>query len=130
MNTGLVGRAFRIIGRKIGDPRLARRREAVAAAPLDPQAHRELAEALARAGRFHAAHAALRSAAFLAPNRERSGSEVRYAASPDALRNMNHNRYFRFETLSRKLQELAGGGSVSVLDVGGGDGELAPAVAP
>ena len=38
---------------------------------------------------------------------------------------MNHNRYFRFETLSRKVQELAGGETVSVLDVGGGDGELA-----
>ena len=45
-------------------------------------------------------------------------------ALPDPL-TMNHNQYFRFISLSSEITRRAGGTELSVLDVGGGEGQLA-----
>lgn len=120
---------FKNISRKaariVHEPRLRGLRAGVAAAPLDPAAHRALASGLARAGRVFAAHAALRSAALLTADQRGTPQVTQHRVPADQLRGMNHNQYFRFQTLSRKLTELAGAEIVSVLDVGGGDGGLA-----
>lgn len=107
------------------EARLQRFQAEVVATPLNAAAHEALAKALARSGRRHAAHAAFRSAAFLSADKTGVSPVTQHRATPDDLRSMNHNQYFRFETLSRKLRELAGVETISVLDVGGGEGELA-----
>jgi hypothetical protein len=38
---------------------------------------------------------------------------------------LDHNRFLRLRTLAAEIERLAGGGSASVVDVGGGDGALA-----
>ncbi len=99
---------------------LSRLREDVAARPLDPVAHRALARGLAHAGRADAAHAVECSARFL---------EGRTAESPPLDRtteflDMDHNQFHRFRSLSQKVRSLAAGSRYSILDVGGGDGQL------
>jgi SAM-dependent methyltransferase len=107
-------------------PVLRRLRETVAAAPLDPRCHAELSATLARAGHVYAAHATLRSAAFL----RRTGDEIsraitEYRVDEGELICMEHNQFFRFKSLSDRIRELSGGAHISVLDVGGGEGQLA-----
>ena len=105
---------------------LGRLRAAVAEAPLDPGRHTALAAGLARAGRIHGAHATQRSSAFLRQADGETPVEVRDHRVPfSELRCMDHNQFFRFQTLSNKVQELSGSERLSILDVGGGDGQLA-----
>jgi SAM-dependent methyltransferase len=105
---------------------LNRLRAAVAEAPGDPGRHTALAAGMDRAGRVYGAHASLRSAAFLQKTSGEPSTEVKEHRVPfSELRCMDHNQFFRFETLSKKVQELSGSERLSILDVGGGDGQLA-----
>lgn len=122
MLTDYARKFSRLLRNRLHQPALRRSRIAVSETPLDPERHVALAGSLARAGRIYGAHAALRSAAFLR-GRE---TDVRECRVPEReLRCMEHNQFFRFETLSKKVRDLSGGDHLSVLDVGGGDGQLA-----
>jgi SAM-dependent methyltransferase len=93
--------------------------------PLDPDLHLELAREAAQDGRPYLAYAALRSAAFLgaSPVRVAEQEPAILAALPDN-RYMKHNQFFRFASLAAEVTSRGGAGT-SVLDVGGGHGELA-----
>lgn len=112
--------------RRLGEPTRRRLANLIEKSPLDPDLHEKLAKCLGWSGRTHAAHAALRSAAFL---RDRENGAARpvtdYRVPAEKLRRIDHNQYFRYLSLSNKVLEISGAEPVSILDVGGGDGQLA-----
>lgn len=106
---------------------LKRLRDELTIDPLNPDAHLRLAIEADRCGRHHLAVAALKSAVCLGADPAQASlyEQGFLDALPDP-RIMNHNQYFRFATLAAEIKARAGGGSdVSILDVGGGQGELA-----
>lgn len=118
----MIGRINALMRRR-RDKRLAPLRAEIAARPLEPAAHRALGEALAGHGRDFAAHALLRSAAHLAGQAPDSVDRHRVAA--ERLLEMNHNQSHRFRKLAAALRDLADGAPFSLLDIGGGEGQLA-----
>lgn len=97
----------------------------VSAAPLDPKMHLAHAEICLRTGRPLLAHSSARTAIHLGG----SGSEYkamldRALAACPPLEEMSHNGYYRLYTLANAIREFSGGKSCSVLDVGGGAGDL------
>jgi SAM-dependent methyltransferase len=85
----------------------------------------EYAAAAFRSGRYYLAYAELKTAAFLGAD-EDNLKEMLSAyrqALPDH-RIMAHNQFYRFKTLAAEIIKRSGGGEVSVLDVGGGEGAL------
>lgn len=96
--------------------------DAIKADPDNPEAHSALAQAYSRRNRHYAAHAVMRSAATLDATVENP-----FQAIPAVEHlSLDHNKYYRFRTLQRTLQDLAGDlPEWSFLDVGGGDGQLA-----
>lgn len=80
---------------------------------------------MAEAGRAFAAHAVLRSAAFLRGGNGPAPEIADHRVPESDLLAMEHNQYFRFRTLADKLDALSAGAPITVLDVGGGDGQLA-----
>lgn len=111
-------------------PSSAAAREALLRDPLDAERHVELARALLADGYARFAVACARGALALGAD---DGARAVLAAALDAagwrdparvLAALDHNRHFRLRTLATRLRERHGS-AVSVLDVGGGDGELA-----
>lgn len=126
MLSAYLDKILREFRRRAQEPALRRCRASIAQNPLDPGLHQELSKHLARAGRVYAAHAALRSASFLRMLEDGSEAPVtEHWVSAEKLRCMDHNQYFRFLSLSNKVLELSGAEPVSLLDVGGGEGQLA-----
>jgi SAM-dependent methyltransferase len=112
--------------RRLRQRTLRRLVNSIAQTPLDAGLHKELAACLAWINRPYAAHAVLRSAEFLRYREEGNLQAVaKHVASPEALRCMDHNQFYRFVSLANKVHELSGTEPVSLLDVGGGDGQLA-----
>jgi len=112
--------------RRLRQQKLRRLIASIARTPLDPDLHEELASCLAWTNRSYASHAALRSAQFLRHQDRRLAQPVlQHRAPPDTLRSMDHNQYYWFVSLANKVIELSGAEPVSLLDVGGGVGQLA-----
>lgn len=94
--------------------------------PLDPNLHLEYAAAVLHAGSPYLALAELSSARFLGAASDDLAELDRQlrASLPDPLL-MSHNQYYRLATLAAEVRRIGGNGSLSILDVGGGDGRLA-----
>ncbi len=90
-----------------------------------PDAHMRLASAYASAGRPALAHAIESSASFL-QGAERALDGQYPVVKDDDLLSLNHNQYYRFLTLQQAVRDMGHGlEHLSILDVGGGGGELA-----
>lgn len=103
-----------------------RLQERIAEDPLNPETHLQYAIAAAKDRMPYLAYAELKTAAFLGAD---SALVERYAgafqsALPDPT-NMNHNQYSRFAALAAEIRARSGAEGASVLDVGGGQGQLA-----
>jgi len=100
--------------------------ENLAHAPLDPDTHLAYAIEAARCDKPYLAYAELKSAEFLGadPDRVAACKPSILHSIPDVM-SMNHNQYFRFASLAAEIKAKAAGTEISVLDVGGGHGELA-----
>ncbi len=98
----------------------------IAASPLNADLHLKYAFAAAQAGHLYLAYAELKTAAYLGADKNSTESNLAVieAALPDP-KWMNHNQYFRFVSLSSEIRARAGDVPYSVLDVGGGHGQLA-----
>lgn len=126
MLSAYAGKFLSDAKRRLRRPTLRRLVTSIARTPLDPDLHEELASWLAWTNRSYAAHATLRSAQFLRHQDRRLAQPVlQHRASPETLRRMDHNQYYRFVSLANKVIELSGAEPVSLLDVGGGEGQLA-----
>ena len=94
--------------------------------PLNPSLHIKLADHALRARNAYLAYAELKTARILGiPNStiEPHLSQVQSLLPSNGA--MNHNQYFRFVTLASEIMRRTNGSPASVLDVGGGNGELA-----
>jgi hypothetical protein len=94
--------------------------------PLNANLHLQYAIEASKAGAAYLAYAELKTAEYLGAKREQTDkllSPFRQAI-PD-LKNMNHNQYFRFFSLSSEITSRTDRSDVSILDVGGGEGQLA-----
>ena len=94
--------------------------------PLNAKLHLRYAIEASEAGSPYLAYAELKTAEYLGADRretERLLTAFREAI-PDP-KTMNHNQYFRFFSLSSEIISRADGSKVSILDVGGGEGQLA-----
>lgn len=95
----------------------------IATAPLDPAAHARLS-ALALGHRLpYLAHAQERNIQWLA--KQGLGTPTPPATSAPATSDLGHNAYHRLKALAELLEAEGCGPGSSVLDVGGGHGELA-----
>lgn len=95
--------------------------------PLSPVIHWNFALQCLSEGNLALGYAELRTALTLGAPADESTHEMIEQVRlqlPD-LQAMNHNSYFRFHVLSTRVRELSGGAPCSVLDIGGGAGELA-----
>ena len=94
--------------------------------PLNANLHLEYAVYCSRRNRPYIAFSELKTAEHLGASPEEVGNlkQKLLAAIPDPQL-MSHNKYFRFASLARELNEKSLTGKISVLDVGGGMGELA-----
>ena len=94
--------------------------------PMNFQLHYQFAEHCLQHGNATLAYAELKTALALGMNHDeikRLESDI-YSSLP-AKENMDHNQYFRFHSLSSAVRKLSNGNHVSVVDVGGGQGQLA-----
>ena len=98
----------------------------IAADPLNPALHLQNAVAASIGGKPFLAYAELKTAGFLGAAREQVESHQGSftSALPD-LRRISHNQYFRFMSLAAEINSRRGATPVAVLDIGGGQGELA-----
>lgn len=94
--------------------------------PLDPELHFRLAKILLRAHDWPLAAAEFRSAITLGKEIDavRPCLEQAQTRLP-ILTRLEHNQYYRYDTLAREVSRLDDPSGVSVLDVGGGKGYLA-----
>ena len=94
--------------------------------PLNANLHFKFALHSIKIRNYYLANAELKTAEFLGEIDANLEKYKKHVASelPD-LDAMNHNQYFRFKTLADELNLRSKGESYSVLDVGGGMGELA-----
>ena len=94
--------------------------------PADATAHAAYGALAARHRKHHLAHAQARTAQFLQPAQAAFEDSVRVtaAALPPVLE-LGHNTYHRMQALARILRDNGHRPGSSVLDVGGGHGELA-----
>lgn len=98
----------------------------LATSPLSADLHLQYAIAAAQAGQLYLAYAELKMAEYLGADRK--NTENNLAVIRQALPEpkwMNHNQYFRFISLAAEIKARAGNSVYSVLDVGGGHGQLA-----
>ena len=102
----------------------------IARDPADAAAHADYAALALQHGKGFLAHAQARNAEWLTPTATNSG-RVRIAAQAlPPLSGLGHNAYHRLQALARILREEGLGPTSTVLDVGGGDGELAAFLSP
>ena len=100
--------------------------KALATDPLNSILHLQYADYASKVGNIYLAYAELKTAQTLGADAQKvqgKMSQIRESL-PDPKR-MNHNLYFRLISLATEVLHRAGASSVSVLDVGGGNGELA-----
>jgi 2-polyprenyl-3-methyl-5-hydroxy-6-metoxy-1,4-benzoquinol methylase len=100
--------------------------DALIADPLNNHLHLQYSDYASRNGKPYLAYAEMKTAEVLGAERDivdSKLSEIRESL-PDS-KYMNHNQYYRFITLASEITSRAKGSSVSVLDVGGGGGQLA-----
>lgn len=94
--------------------------------PLNAKLHLEYAILLSRLGRSYLAYAELQTAQYLGADRaEISERQLAFRANLPSNEDMSHNRYFRLKSLSSEILSIGKTDELSVLDVGGGQGELA-----
>lgn len=94
--------------------------------PMNPQLHYQFAEQCLLQGKTTLAYAELKSALALGMNpKEIKRLENKVSSKLPKLEEMDHNQYFRFYTLSSAIRSMTNRNHVSVLDVGGGQGQLA-----
>ena len=101
-------------------------RAALIKEPLNAELHLRYALEASGAGKPYLAFAELKTAEYLGVDRKQIENHLPTfrSALPD-LKSMNHNQYFRFYCLASEVRERGGEADVSILDVGGGEGELA-----
>jgi 2-polyprenyl-3-methyl-5-hydroxy-6-metoxy-1,4-benzoquinol methylase len=93
--------------------------------PLNATLHLEYAIYAAKKKRHYLAYAELKSAEYLGARREEIEKyKATLQAAIPKLSNMNHNQCFRFQSLMSAIREKSKGTEISILDVGGGQGEL------
>lgn len=98
--------------------------------PADAAAHADYAALALQHGHAFLAHAQALNAQWLDPSAANS-ERVRIAARAlPALSGLGHNAYHRLQALARTLREEGLGPTSTVLDVGGGNGELAAFLSP
>jgi SAM-dependent methyltransferase len=100
--------------------------KALAKDPLNADLHMRFAVEASKTGKLHLAYAELKTAQYLGGDGETLDellSEFRQAL-PDPA-SMNHNQYFRFMSLSSEILKRGCDSDLSILDVGGGHGQLA-----
>ncbi|MBK7238901.1 MAG: class I SAM-dependent methyltransferase [Flavobacteriales bacterium] len=88
-----------------------------------PQAHLQYAEFCFQEGLFEVAHSEMRTANFLGAKGDRVkdlARKLEHSLTP--LEDIAHNQYYRLQSLANAI--FAQGESLSVLDVGGGAGNL------
>lgn len=100
--------------------------EKLAKDPLNAGFHLQYAISAAKFGRVYLALAELKTAEYLGADAAqiKKYSPIFKAALPDAVA-MNHNQYFRFMSLAVAVRARKHNTALSVLDVGGGGGQLA-----
>jgi SAM-dependent methyltransferase len=98
----------------------------IAKDPLNPKLHLQYAFDASARGRSFLAYAELKTAECLGADPEQVEKHVTAFRSvlPD-LKSMNHNQFFRFRTLASELFARRKNTALSILDVGGGQGQLA-----
>ena len=88
--------------------------------------HLQLARAALKEGRAFFAYAELKTALKLGAVVESSDALLcAILDSPPSCDELSHNQYYRFHTLATELRIRAAGRKIAVLDVGGGEGQLA-----
>lgn len=94
--------------------------------PLNANLHIELAKNCLKNNNYYLALSEFKTAEYLGSVNDKIQEYKDQALSklPDP-ETMNHNQYFRFKTLADELNRKCNGKPYSVLDVGGGMGELA-----
>lgn len=94
--------------------------------PLDPALHLALAEEVASQGHRFLAYASQRTAMTLGASEGNVEERLSEFASqlPD-LNEIGHLLHHRFTTLAEAVAQVSGSGRPSILDVGGGHGQLA-----
>lgn len=94
--------------------------------PLNSCLHFEYAVHCLKKKKYYLALAELKTAEFLGANSTeiKKYKDIIISMLPPQ-ETMNHNQFFRFKTLARELLSISSNNDFSVLDVGGGMGELA-----
>lgn len=93
--------------------------------PADPLVHLRYAEFCLQEGSTALAYAEMRTARFLgAPEPACAALERNVLAQLGPLEELAHNRFYRLHSMANAVRELGGGRPVSLLDVGGGIGDL------
>jgi hypothetical protein len=100
--------------------------EKIAKDPLNAILHLQHAVYASERGMPYLAYAELKTGEYLGASREQVEKHATTFrnALPDP-KHMNHNKYFRFISLSSEIISRGDKSDISVLDVGGGQGELA-----
>lgn len=94
--------------------------------PLNADLHFQFGIYCSQLGNYTLAYAELKTAAFLGMNSEEIMRHLNnITQSISKTEDMNHNQYFRFDTLASVIRPLVNQSNISVLDVGGGQGRLA-----
>jgi hypothetical protein len=93
--------------------------------PLNPILHCQFAEQCLQLGKSSLAWAELQTALTLGLDRKAIDQlEGHIISQLPNIEEMDHNQYFRFHTLSTAIRRMTHGNRVSLLDVGGGHGQL------
>ena len=94
--------------------------------PLNAELHINYAIEASISGMPYLAFAELKTAEYLGANKKQIDEYFAsyWHALPDQ-KSMNHNQFFRFSYLSSEIMERGGKFGLSILDVGGGEGQLA-----
>lgn len=94
--------------------------------PMEGALHLELATWYLENGMPATAFSEIRTAAFLGADPAKCEAvQQRTTAVLPPLLELAHNRYYRMHTMAQAIRRMADGARVTVLDVGGGNGELA-----
>ncbi len=94
--------------------------------PLNPILHLNYADEASRLGRSYLAYAELKTAEFLGADKKEIQQRIkRFQASLPRPEYLNHNRYFRLISTASEIINRGNHTELSVLDVGGGEGQLA-----
>lgn len=123
----MLKKAINFASKKIGRKRLFNDYVGkISRDPLNHSLHFQYAIAALKSNRPYLALAELKTAEYLGAGKEvveeYRGAVLGALPDPEV---MNHNRYYRLLSLSSELLERNGNQDFSVLDVGGGEGDLA-----